>query len=75
MTLPQYHPPGEFLKVREVASMLGCSPRTVWKLTAAGKFPAPVRLTPRLPRWNKNLIEIHLTALAAQEAKVRTVAD
>lgn len=61
LTSPQH---SEYLSVREVAVMLGCTTRTIWKLSAAGRFPQPVRLTPRLPRWKRSAVEDHMAALA-----------
>ncbi|MGC9261889.1 MAG: helix-turn-helix transcriptional regulator, partial [Phycisphaerae bacterium] len=57
-------PTGEYMSVHQAAAMLGCTARTIWKLAAAGKFPKPVRITPRLPRWKKTEIESHLASLA-----------
>jgi predicted DNA-binding transcriptional regulator AlpA len=55
---------GDFLSVRLVATMLGCTPRTIWKLCATGRFPPPIYLTPRLPRWRRSDVEDHMTALS-----------
>ena len=56
--------PAEYLSVRQVAELLGVTTRTIWKLSAARKFPAPVRLTPRLPRWKRAEIDAHIAALS-----------
>ncbi|MFC1762699.1 helix-turn-helix transcriptional regulator [Planctomycetota bacterium] len=40
------------LNVRQVASMLGISQRTVWRLKDAGKLPPPVHLGSSV-RWNR----------------------
>ena len=40
----------DLLDVQAVAAKLGCSPRTVYRLTNAGKLPPPVRLG-SLVRW------------------------
>lgn len=42
----------ELLDVRTVASMLGCSPRHVYRLFDAGRLPRPVRLG-TLVRWRR----------------------
>ena len=44
------------LDVNEVAAMLGCSARHVYRLTDAGKMPRPVKLG-SLVRWNRASIE------------------
>ncbi|MCA9109371.1 MAG: helix-turn-helix domain-containing protein [Planctomycetaceae bacterium] len=42
----------ELLNVRQVAEILGCSARHVYRLSDAGKMPAPVRLG-TLIRWRR----------------------
>ena len=44
------------LDVRGVASCLNVSPRTVWSMTAAGKFPAAIRIG-RLARWRRETVD------------------
>jgi len=44
------------LTVRDVARMLNCSARTVYRLTDAGTMPKPVRLG-ALVRWPRETIE------------------
>lgn len=58
--------PKEYLSVRDVAELLGCTTRTIWRLAASGQFPRPVRLTPRLPRWRRADVDAHLAALAGK---------
>jgi excisionase family DNA binding protein len=48
--------PPTLLDVRQVAAVLGCSPRHVYRLADAGKMPKPVRLG-ALVRWSKATIE------------------
>ncbi|MCA8994634.1 MAG: helix-turn-helix domain-containing protein [Planctomycetaceae bacterium] len=47
---------GVLLSVNRVAEMLGCSPRTVYRLSDAGKMPAP-RKVATLVRWHRPEIE------------------
>ena len=42
---------GDLLTARDVARCLSISERTVWRWTALGMLPAPVRLRPRSTRW------------------------
>ena len=49
------------LTVRQVADRLGVSTRQVWKLTAAEKLPAPVRLS-RSVRWRANELDAWIKA-------------
>lgn len=52
-TTPPADPPAaQLLDVRAVASLLGCSPRHVYRLADAGHMPAPVRLG-ALVRWRR----------------------
>ena len=44
------------IDAKAVATMLGCSWRTVYRLADAGKMPRPVKLG-RLTRWRRDLIE------------------
>ena len=46
----------KLLDVQEVAALLGCSTRHVYRLADAGKMPKPVRLG-ALVRWSKATIE------------------
>jgi prophage regulatory protein len=50
----------ELFSVKEVASMLGTSRRTVWKLRRVGVLPEPVRLSKRLVRWRRADIDDYL---------------
>jgi excisionase family DNA binding protein len=45
------------LSVRQVASRLAVTTRTVWKWAAAGRLPAPKYIGARLPRWELADIE------------------
>ena len=51
----QPRPPSDtyrLLRDREVAQLLGLSVRQVWKLTASGELPEPVKLG-RSTRWRE----------------------
>jgi len=57
------------LDVRQVASLLNVSPRSVWRMAAAseagiGCFPRALRLSPRCVRWRACDIEAYLQSLA-----------
>jgi len=39
------------LNVHQVASLLACSPRSVWAWSSSGKLPAPITLGWRAKRW------------------------
>ena len=56
-------PPGAaaLLDVRAVAALLGCSPRHVYRLSDAGKMPAPMRLG-ALVRWSRTSLDAWLAS-------------
>lgn len=43
---------GELLDIQAVAIMVGVSTRSIWRLSDAGKMPAPVKLG-RIVRWSR----------------------
>lgn len=45
----------------DVASMIGCSPRTVTNLVRDGRLPKPTRIG-RLVRWHRSVINSFLAA-------------
>jgi excisionase family DNA binding protein len=51
----------KLLDVQAVAGMLGCSQRHIYRLSDAGRMPAPVRLG-WLVRWSKSAIEEWIAA-------------
>ena len=48
------------LTVHDVARMLNCSTRTVYRLTDTGRMPQPVRLG-GLVRWPRHVIELWIS--------------
>ena len=49
------------LTVHDVARMLNCSARTVYRLTDSGKMPRPVKLN-ALVRWPRDVVEQWIAA-------------
>jgi len=45
------------LKVGDVAELIGVHQRTVWRLSACGDLPQPVRLGERCVRWRLTDLE------------------
>jgi excisionase family DNA binding protein len=61
-TLPVDPPlPAALLDVRGMAALLDCSPRHVYRMSDAGRLPAPVRIG-ALVRWRRAEIEEWLAA-------------
>lgn len=52
-----YNPPqapqaeDRLISDKEVAHLLGASRSWPWKLVQEGRFPAPIKLSPRCTRW------------------------
>ena len=55
------------LDVREVASALGCSPKTVTRLAAAGQIPPPFKVG-RLTRWSRAALEEWIADQATKQS-------
>lgn len=53
---PADAPAAALLDVQAVAALLGCSPRTVYRLSDAGRMPRPIKLG-ALVRWNRATLE------------------
>jgi prophage regulatory protein len=51
------------LTVGDVARRLRISRRTVWRWSAAGRLPAPLRLGPQCTRWRAAEIQRYVDAL------------
>ena len=51
--------PPALLTVNDVAWLLNCSARTVYRLADSGRIPPPVRLG-RLVRWSRRTLEVWL---------------
>lgn len=47
--------------VQQVADLLNCSPRHVYRLADAGKMPRPLRLG-SLVRWNREILDEWIAA-------------
>ena len=57
--------PDALLKVQTVTAITGLSASTIFRKTAAGQFPEPIRLGTRCTRWNSGRV---CAWLAAQDA-------
>lgn len=54
--------PDALLKVQTVEAITGLTATTVRRLTAAGKFPAPVNVAERCTRWRAGTVTAWLRA-------------
>ena len=46
----------ELLDVKSVATLLACSPRTIWRLRDRGAIPAPIILSSGVVRWRRAIL-------------------
>ena len=53
----------DLLTSRQVARRLSISIRTVWRMTARGELPAPIRFNRKLVRWKAAEITRHVQAM------------
>lgn len=56
------------LTVHDVARMLNCSARTIYRLTDAGKMPQPIKLN-ALVRWPREVLERWISAGCPDQQK------
>jgi excisionase family DNA binding protein len=45
------------LSTTDVCETLGIHPRTLYKWVKSGKFPGPIRISPRRLRWRRSAVE------------------
>ncbi|MBX7255711.1 MAG: helix-turn-helix domain-containing protein [Candidatus Hydrogenedentes bacterium] len=59
MRIEQTDPSPRLLDVRGVAALLDCSPRHIYRMSDAGRMPAPIRIG-ALVRWQRAAIDAWL---------------
>jgi predicted DNA-binding transcriptional regulator AlpA len=52
--------PLELLSAQQCAELLGCHKITIWKWTAAGKFPRAIKVSDGVTRWSRISVEAWL---------------
>lgn len=57
----------ELLTVKEVGGLLKIHARSVWRLAATGRIPAPLRLGTKTVRWRAIDLEEHLEKLGRSD--------
>ena len=45
-----------FLRIKDVMKMTGIAKSTIWLWVSEGKFPKPIKLSPRITIWKENEI-------------------
>ncbi|MDX9911433.1 MAG: helix-turn-helix domain-containing protein [Phycisphaerales bacterium] len=61
----------KLLTAKEVAELLGVHVRSIWRLSATGEIPAPIRLGERVVRWRLCDLRDHFHSKAAGGPGVR----
>lgn len=52
----------DLLTMQQLAALLNCSDKTIYRRIRDGLFPRPVRITDRLVRWPRQVINEFLAA-------------
>lgn len=65
-------PPAELLSERDVATLLGCAPRTVRRLELRGEIPRSLRIG-SAKRWNREEIRQWLDSLQTGKTRSSTI--
>ena len=47
---------GNFLRIKDVMKKTGIAKSTIWLWVSEGKFPKPIKLSPRITVWESNKI-------------------
>ncbi|TLS99584.1 helix-turn-helix transcriptional regulator [Aliarcobacter cibarius] len=45
-----------FLRIKDVMKKTGIAKSTIWLWVSEGKFPKPIKLSPRITVWDEELI-------------------
>jgi predicted DNA-binding transcriptional regulator AlpA len=66
MTVTHEPPTEQMLTVKDVADALSISVRSVWRWTAVGKIPPPIKLGHHAARWRASDIQQLLDATSVK---------
>lgn len=66
---------GELLSRPQVEAMTGLSCSTLYRLMAAGSFPAPIRVGARAVRWRRSDLESFLADCPKAGPETRTAVN
>lgn len=55
-----------FLRLPQVLERVPVSRSGLWKMVADGRFPAPVKLSPRVTVWKASDVQAYIAAKAAK---------
>ena len=57
-----------FIRIDDLASLLGVTKVTIWRWRKEGRLPAPIAVSPRIVGWKRETIEAWLDAQATELA-------
>ena len=60
-------PDSALIDVRVYASLLSCSPNTIWRRAKAETIPAPIRVSSQQTRWRVGEVRKALNSLAGTD--------
>ena len=58
----------KLMPIDTVCDTVGVSPATLYRLIAAGRFPAPVKIGVRAARWRSDEVRAHIERLSEARA-------
>lgn len=53
----------KFLRIKEVMNKTGIARSTIWLWVKEGKFPEPIKLSPRITVWDNEKIELWMSKI------------
>ena len=60
----------KLIPIDTVCQTVGVSPATLYRLIAAGRFPAPIKIGVRAARWRSDELTAHIDQLSAQRKQI-----
>lgn len=57
-------PAFKLYREKQLLTLLPFSKTTLWKMVREGKFPKPVKLSPRVTAWRESDVQAHLAQQA-----------
>ncbi len=64
-------PTSEYLRSAELLEIVPFSRATLWRMVQAEKFPAPVKVSPRITAWKRSEVEAWVAAQVAPDGRWR----
>ena len=58
----------KLIPIDTVCQTVGVSPATLYRLIAAGRFPAPIKIGVRAARWRSDEVRAHIERLSEARA-------